>query len=926
MISRHDKHGGSSAASQLRRKPFGEVHLKVSSVRESRSDDKRFSIFTGTKRLHLRAETREDRATWVEALLAIKDMFPRMSNSELMAPIDNLAMSTEKLRQRLVDEGVSELAIQDCEQIMRSEFSALQSQLVLLKQKQWLLIDTLRHLETEKVDLENTVVDESQRHTENEGPNDLRNEKFSEGTATESDDENERGDAETDEEDHTFFDTRDFLSSSSFKSSSSGFRTSSFSSDDDGFGSEDDIDPSIKSVGFNYPRVKRRKSLPDPVEKEKSVSLWSMIKDNIGKDLTKVCLPVYFNEPLSSLQKCFEDLEYSYLLDRAFEWGKRGNTLMRILNVAAFAVSGYASTEGRICKPFNPLLGETYEADYPDKGLRFFSEKVSHHPMVVACHCDGTGWKFWADSNLKSKFWGRSIQLDPVGVLTLKFDDGEILQWSKVTTSIYNLILGKLYCDHYGTMRIEGNAEYSCKLKFKEQSIIDRNPHQTEKVDLENTLVDESQRQAVNGGSIDLRHEKCSEGTATESDDDHERGDAETDEEDNTFFDTRDFLSSSSFKSSGSDFRTSSFSSDGDGFGSSEDDIDPSIKSIGCDYPHVKRRKSLPEPVEKEKSVSLWSMIKDNIGKDLTKVCLPVYFNEPLSSLQKCFEDLEYSYLLDRAFEWGKRVKALYHLKTLMGSFLNIAHYVKTLQGNSLMRILNVAAFAVSGYASTEGRICKPFNPLLGETYEADYPDKGLRFFSEKVSHHPMVVACHCDGTGWKFWADSNLKSKFWGRSIQLDPVGVLTLQFDDGEILQWSKVTTSIYNLILGKLYCDHYGTMRIEGSAEYSCKLKFKEQSIIDRNPHQVHGIVQDKSGKTVATMFGKWDESMHYVTGDCSGKGKLSEDMSGAQLLWKRSKPPGNPTKYNLTRFAMTLNELTPGLKFSLSKVFTNTSSIG
>lgn len=49
---------------------------------------------------------------------------------------------------------------------------------------------------------------------------------------------------------------------------------------------------------------------------------------------------------------------------------------MRILYVAAFAVSAYASTEGRICKPFNPLLGETYEANYPDKGLRFFSEKV----------------------------------------------------------------------------------------------------------------------------------------------------------------------------------------------------------------------------------------------------------------------------------------------------------------------------------------------------------------------------------------------------------------------------------------------------------------------------------------------------------------------------------------------------------------------
>jgi len=104
-----------------------------------------------------------------------------------------------------------------------------------------------------------------------------------------------------------------------------------------------------------------------------------------------------------------------------------------------------------------------------------------------------------------------------------------------------------------------------------------------------------------------------------------------------------------------------------------------------------------------------------------------------------------------------------------------------------------------------------------------------------------MVVACHCEGRGWKFWADSNLKGKFWGRSIQLDPVGVLTLQFEDGETFQWSKVTTSIYNIILGKIYCDHYGTMHIKGSGNYSCKLKFKEQSIIDRNPHQVELCIQ-------------------------------------------------------------------------------------
>ena len=151
------------------------------------------------------------------------------------------------------------------------------------------------------------------------------------------------------------------------------------------------------------------------------------------------------------------------------------------------------------------------------------------------------------------------------------------------------------------------------------------------------------------------------EASVSESEDDNERVDAaeeETDDEDNTFFDTRDFLSSSSFKSNGSDFRLSSFSSDDDGLYvvESDDDIDPSMRAVGTNYTHVKRRKKLPDPVEKEKGVSLWSMIKDNIGKDLTKICLPVYFNEPLSSLQKCFEDLEYSYLIDRAYEWGKRV------------------------------------------------------------------------------------------------------------------------------------------------------------------------------------------------------------------------------------------------------------------------------
>ncbi|KAL1565236.1 Oxysterol-binding protein-related protein 1D, variant 2 [Salvia divinorum] len=471
-------------------KPFGEIHLKVSSVRASKSDDKRLSIFTGTKTLHLRCQSKEDRASWIEALLAAKDKFPRLLTSYDLAPSEDVVVTTEKLRSRLVEEGINETVIKDCESIMLGEVAEVQHQLKSLQLKHMLLLDTLRRLETEKIELETTVVDETKGRDSCCGQGNRRFSDFysvmSEGSASDSDADNESRygvDVETDDDDGIFFDTNDFLSAESLRSASYRSRDNPIYIHSPWAENESPFSGHLREAGagvktIEFPCVKRRASLPEPKEKEKPVGLWSIIKDNIGKDLSGVCLPVYFNEPLSSLQKCFEDLEYSYLVDQALEWGKQDNHLMRILNVAAFAVSGYASTEGRQCKPFNPLLGETYEADYPDQGLRFFSEKVSHHPMVVACHCEGRGWKFWADSNLKGKFWGRSIQLDPVGVLTLQFEDGETFQWSKVTTSIYNIIIGKIYCDHYGTMRIKGSGNYSCKLKFKEQSIIDRNPHQ----------------------------------------------------------------------------------------------------------------------------------------------------------------------------------------------------------------------------------------------------------------------------------------------------------------------------------------------------------------------------------------------------------------------------------------------------------------
>lgn len=137
-----------------------------------------------------------------------------------------------------------------------------------------------------------------------------------EWSTTESSDDVEKQELEeaSDEEDIQYFDTNEHFSEPTFGSGSVG----EYHMDDNVY----KTDANENVVDSRYPRVERRKKLPDPVEKEKGVSLWSMIKDNIGKDLTRVCLPVYFNEPISSLQKCFEDLEYSHLLDQAYEHGK----------------------------------------------------------------------------------------------------------------------------------------------------------------------------------------------------------------------------------------------------------------------------------------------------------------------------------------------------------------------------------------------------------------------------------------------------------------------------------------------------------------------------------------------------------------------------------------------------------------------------
>nr|XP_036856255.1 oxysterol-binding protein-related protein 6 isoform X6 [Manis javanica] len=289
------------------------------------------------------------------------------------------------------------------------------------------------------------------------------------------------------------------------------------------------------------------------------------------------------------------------------------------------------------------------------------------------------------------------------------------------------------------------------------------------------------------------------------------------------------------------------------------------------------RRTCLPAPCPDTSNINLWNILRNNIGKDLSKVSMPVELNEPLNTLQHLCEEMEYSELLDKASETD----------------------------NPHERMVLIAAFAVSGYCSTYFRAgSKPFNPVLGETYECIREDKGFRFFSEQVSHHPPISACHCESKNFVFWQDIRWKNKFWGKSMEILPVGTLNVMLPKyGDFYVWNKVTTCIHNILSGRRWIEHYGeiTIRNTKSSVCICKLTFIKVNYWNSNVNEVQGVVMDQEGKVVHRLFGKWHEGLYCGV------------APSAKCIWR---PGSMPTNYELyygfTRFAIELNELDPVLK--------------
>ena len=161
----------------------------------------------------------------------------------------------------------------------------------------------------------------------------------------------------------------------------------------------------IEQIDPNEP--KERTELPWFKDPGIKVSIWAIIKDSIGKDISKLSVPVYFNDPTSLLQKCAQSMEYNHILDKLAVL--QGDPSYRLAYMAVYAAAQLTICERNANKPFNPLLGETYEFVTDD--FEFLSEQVSHHPPVTANYCRGKKTKYILQNNQKTntKFSGKCM-------------------------------------------------------------------------------------------------------------------------------------------------------------------------------------------------------------------------------------------------------------------------------------------------------------------------------------------------------------------------------------------------------------------------------------------------------------------------------------------------------------------------------------
>lgn len=225
------------------------------------------------------------------------------------------------------------------------------------------------------------------------------------------------------------------------------------------------------------------------------------------------------------------------------------------------------------------------------------------------------------------------------------------------------------------------------------------------------------------------------------------------------------------------------------------------------------------------------------------------------------------------------------------------------------LRLIYVSTFILGQYhASATKRVAKPFNPILGETFELESPE--FRYFAEQVQHHPPVSACYAYNKNhdYQYWSNSHIKTQFWGSSLEIIPIGlshVVLNKFHEEYII--SRPNSTAHNIIFGNIYIEHSGKLICEkisknnelvpAQERLKLTLEFKRGGWTRKNMAVVSGSIPVRPGSRYSWQVqGKWTDKITAT----------NEETGQAIIVWQANPLPHNSAQmYHLTHFALQLN---------------------
>jgi hypothetical protein len=182
----------------------------------------------------------------------------------------------------------------------------------------------------------------------------------------------------------------------------------------------------------------------DELEAERALT-WTIIKKLtmavLSMDFTSFSFPVGYSEQRSFLERT-ADLFTFIADDYADQMNDSSVPETRLQLLATGIIAGF-HIYMQSKKPWNPVLGETLVAAWPN-GVTLYGEQVSHHPPISCFQIYDAheNWKCTARCQFTIHSGVSQVDLNQSGAFALEFSDGATYEWEFPQIIVLGIVKG----------------------------------------------------------------------------------------------------------------------------------------------------------------------------------------------------------------------------------------------------------------------------------------------------------------------------------------------------------------------------------------------------------------------------------------------------------------------------------------------------